>query len=283
MESGEKFTPEEIEDIWRCFLTTGGYPESLGAPWYTGRRFRSLFLRMPADPRCRICLYPFKGIGGAVMRHFFGIVPSHLNPLVCNHCERFAEEYHGGAEVEATVLFADVRGSTSLGESMPPAVYSRLIHRFYRSVTNVLYHSGGLVEKIIGDAVTGFYVPGFAGPQHPRVAVEAAEAILKATGHGSPGGPWIPVGIGVHTGPAYVGAINTSEGVTDIAILGDTANIGARLASLAGMGEIYASQATATAAGLDPNGVQISSQALKGRAEPVEVWVLKPEVAPSLS
>lgn len=208
------------------------------------------------------------------MRQIFGFAPSRMNPNVCNQCEAFIQRYNGGAEVELTILFADVRGSTQLAEKMSPTDFSRLINRFYHSATKVLYDTSAMVEKLIGDAVTGFYTPGIAGVDHARVAISAAQAILHVTGHHNPGGPWIPVGIGVHTGLAYVGVVSADNGSPDVAVFGDTPNIGARLASQAGTGEIHVSQFAAEAAGLASEGAEIRTQTLKGKAEPVDVWVL---------
>ncbi len=201
-------------------------------------------------------------------------MPSKLNPQLCNECEMFAERFKGGAEVEVSILFADVRGSTPLAEKMNPMEFSSLINRFYHAATKVLFDSNAMVEKLIGDAVTGFYTTGISGHDHARRAVAAAREILQVTGHHAAGGPWIPVGVGVHTGQAYVGTVNADAGVSDIAVLGDTANIGARLAALAGPGEILVSQATAQAAGVDLSGATIRRQNVKGRSEPVDVWVL---------
>jgi len=274
MATDRKISPEVIDKIWGEYLTTGELPDFVNVPWYQTKRARSYYRYLPDNPRCRLCRSPFKGIGGAVMRQLFGFVPSRLNPQVCNQCERFIQQYKGGAEVELSILFADVRGSTHLAESMNPTEFSRLINRFYNSATNILFQTNAMVEKLIGDAVTGFYTPGFSGPDHAQVAVSAAREILHVTGHHDPSGPWIPVGIGVHTGSAYVGAVVSDTEVTDIAVFGDTANIGARLAAQAGAGEIHISQATAQAAGLDPSGVEIRHQTIKGRTEPIDVWVL---------
>jgi adenylate cyclase len=274
MAGHERYSPETVTEVWRTYLNTGDLPDNVPVPWYLSRRLRAIYSRMPQNPRCRLCAYPFKGVGGAVMRHILGVVPSRLNPQICNHCEQFAERYNGGAEVEISILFADVRGSTTLAESMNPTEFSRLINRFYSAATGVLFTCNGMVEKLIGDAVTGFFTSGLAGPNHPRAAVEAAREILRVTGHDRPEGPWIQVGIGVHTGTAYVGAVTSERGSTDIAVLGDAANVGARLAALAAPGEIHISRPTAQAAGLSPEGVEIRHQALKGRSEPVEVWVL---------
>jgi adenylate cyclase len=158
---------------------------------------------------------------------------------------------------------------------MAPADFGRLINRFFYAATRELFKSNGMVEKLIGDAVTGFFVPGIAGPEHARMAVVAAQSILRATGHGDPEGPWVPVGVGVHTGNAYVGAVSSGGGASDISVLGDTANTGARLASLAGPGEVVLSEATRAAAGLEPEGIEPRELQLRGRQAPVAAWVIR--------
>jgi len=265
----------KTEEIWRLYMTTGEVPDYVGQPWFKAKTLKSLFSHLPADPRCLICHYPLEGIGGKVSKLFFGLEPSPLNPYICNTCEIFARSYQGGTEVEMSLLFADVRGSTSLAEKMSPVNYSLLINRFYRAATKVLFNTHAMVEKLIGDAVNGFFVPGFAGPQHARIAVEAGAKILKATGHDSPGGPWIQVGVGVHTGVAYVGAVQAEGGAVTISVLGDEVNAAARLGSLAGPGELIASAAAIQAAGLATQGMQPRRLELKGRSEPMDAWVIR--------
>jgi adenylate cyclase len=197
---------------------------------------------------------------------------SRFNPRFCVACERF--EHPGGAEVPLTMLFADVRGSTALAEQMSALDYSRLINRFYSLATDVLVRSDALVDRLVGDQAVGLYFPGFAGQEHPRRAIQAAQAILEQTGHGENNGPWLPVGIGVHTGPAYVGIVGGEEGnPQDFTALGDNVNITARLASQAGPGEILISEAAYTAAGLDLGELEIRQLRLKGKSEPIGVRV----------
>ena len=118
-----------------------------------------------------------------------------------------------------------MRGSTTLAEKMVPSEFSRLIDRFYRVATDILVDADAWIEKLIGDEVTGLFIPGYAGPHHARLAVEAAQAILQATGHSSPEGPWIPVGVGVHTGIAYVGTVGKGGGMIEITALGDPSTL----------------------------------------------------------
>lgn len=262
--------PEEhakIEQIWRTYLTTGEVEAE--------RRKRRLFKVLPGSPRCKNCYAPFQGTGSWIVRLIYGKRPSNLNPRLCNVCEEFARQYQGGAEIELSLLFADVRGSTTIAEGMSPSEFGGLIDRFYRAVTQVMVHSDGLIDKIIGDQAAAMYVPGIAGPDHARRAIEAAGEILRATGHGAKGEPWIPLGIGVHTGSAYVGAVGSEEGTVDITVLGDAANTAARLSSSADLGEILVSEATMAAADLEVDDRQERSLALKGKSETMSVYVLK--------
>jgi len=270
----KKMPEDVVRDVWYSYITKGDMPEFIDRPWWAAKQFRQLFNHLPSNPRCQYCYYPFGGIGGSIMRSFFGVQPSRLNPHICNLCDQFVEKYQGGAEVEITILFADIRGSTKLAEEMDPTSFSQLINRFYNVTTNILFDHGAMVEKMSGDAITAFFTPGFSD-NHARAAVESAQEIIKATGHHSSDGPWIPLGIGIHTGTAYVGAVRSDSGAGEIAVLGDTANIGARLTALAGVGEIFISQAAALAAGLEDNGNEIRALSLKGRSEPVVTWILK--------
>ena len=267
--------PYELNDLWHAYLTTGDVPKEAGRPWFMLRSLRPLVRRLPSNPRCRLCDYPFKGAGGFVARSMLGIERSTLNPLICNICEFAIREYKGGAELELSLLFADVRGSTSIAEKLSPAQFSRIIDRFYTAASQVLFEKYGLLEKLIGDEVAGFFVPGIAGKDHARVAIEAGEAILRETGHGEANGPWIPVGVGVHTGVAYVGAVGSGGGVPDITVLGDAVNVAARIASQAGAGELLFSEASRAAARLDSTGLEARHLSLKGKSEATDVWVKK--------
>lgn len=173
------------------------------------------------------------------------------------------------------MLFVDVRGSTSIAERMSTSEYSRLLNRFYNMVTEKMTTANALIEKMIGDEVTGLFVPGIAGIDHARAAINAAREIVLAAGYGSKEEPWIPLGAGVHTGVAFVGSVGSKDGLTDIAALGDDVNIAARLTAQARPGEVIVSEkAWSMAEDLDTNG-EIRELQLKGRSEPVKVRVLK--------
>jgi adenylate cyclase len=207
--------------------------------------------------------------------HLMGRDQSRYNPRFCEKCKVF--EHPGGAEVVLTMLFADVRGSTTLAEKMSAREFSQLINRFYKMATHVLIQTDALVDRLLGDEAIGLYLPGFAGPEHPRKAIEAARELLKLTGHYDPKGPWLPVGVGLHTGPAFVGVVGSEENTADFTALGDSVNTTARLASQAGAGEILISEATCFAAGLNIVELEHRQMALKGKSEPICVYGLRGE------
>jgi adenylate cyclase len=260
-----KRTPEEE---WYLMLTQGE-----NVPHHV----RRLMALLPSSPRCKLCNSPFKGWGGFIM-HLMGRDQSRFNPRYCQQCERF--EHPGGAEVVLTLFFADVRGSTSLASKMSALEFSMLINRFYSAATDVLVKSDAMVDRLVGDEVVALFIPGVAGPQHPRRAIEAAQSLLQATGHRDEQGPWLPVGIGIHTGLAFVGVVGgTDDQPTDFTALGDNVNITARLAAHAGAGEILVSDEAYAAAGLDLGDLEHRRLQVKGKDEPISVRVVRVQPA----
>jgi adenylate cyclase len=254
---------------WRTVLTG----ENAGL-----RRGRRLLRLLPKSPRCKLCNAPFAGPGGPLMR-LLDKGPAGMNPRFCSDCLRKIPL--GGAEIELSLLFADVRGSTGLAERVSLREFAQLMNRFYAVGTEVLIGTDALVDRFLGDQVVGLYVPGFAGQDHARRAVDAAQALLCATGHDDPKGPWLPVGIGVHTGLAYVGTVGSADAVADVTVLGDAANTAARLASAAGPGEILVSDAAAMAANLEAELLEPRRLHLRGRAQPMGVRVMAASSSPA--
>jgi adenylate cyclase len=270
----EELSSPEIEwaqILWHSYLT--GDRSQLNTKT---RVVRQIFKHLPSEPRCRVCNAPFQGIGGTVVGVFgFGAGRSSFNPTMCDRCEKIVKKRQVGTEIQLTMLFADVRGSTNLAEDIGVTAFQRLINRFYRAATEVLARTDALIIRLIGDAVIGLYVPGIAGPEHAQAAVEAARALLKATGQADSDGPWIQVGIGVHTGRAYVGAVGSGDTVSDITVLGDAANATARLASQAHPGEALVSKETYRDANLEFEDYEVRNLKLKGRNDPMEVYVIR--------
>jgi adenylate cyclase len=259
----KNLTPEEW---WRGLLT--GVSPPLPA-----RRLRHINRLIPNGPRCKFCNGPYHGIGGPIYR-MIGKGPSKLTPQLCEQCYRLTNKYLGGTEIELTMLFADVRGSTLLAENMTPMEYSKLISLFYEVANGVFIRSEALLNRLVGDQVVGLYVPGFAGFNHRGKAIRAAQELLRKTGHMDLEGPWLPIGVGVHTGVAFVGSVGSNENTTDIAVLGDPPNTAARLSSSAATGEILISE-DAFVPDTNLDGLEKRQLTLKGKSLPVNVYVMK--------
>jgi adenylate cyclase len=253
-----KLAPEEM---WERMLT-GDLPRL--------QHMRRIWGALPSPPRCKLCNAPFRGPGGVLMRAIaYG--PSPLNRRLCKWCIRAAHKHPGGAEVEISGLFEDVRGSTAIAERMPSEQFSRLMARFYGVAAGVIDEWDGIVDKFLGDGAVALFIPGFAGSDHAADAIAAARGLLGQTGNGRPE-PWIPVGAGVHTGKSFVGTVGEGD-AGDFTALGDTVNIASRLTGLAGAGEILVSAEAATAGGLETTGLERRTLELRGREQTVDAWV----------
>jgi adenylate cyclase len=252
----------EVGNVWWFWFTTNAFA--------VDKRLRHFQRTLPRDPRCKFCNAPFQGIGGALMRVLFRKQRSTLNPRYCNLCEIAAQEFPGGAEVPMSMLFIDVRGSTALSEKMSPTEFSQLINRFYKEATKIIIDADGLVGKLAGDSVTAFWGAGFAGVDYVARTVKVAQHLLHAMEKQK-----IPVGIGVHSGVAYFGAIGTADGLIEISAIGDEVNLAARLASKAATGEIILSDQALRAAGIDGNHLETRNLELKGITEPVVARVMR--------
>ena len=251
----------DVGSIWYFWFATDAF--------HVDKRLRRLNRRLPSEPRCRFCNAPFRGMGGALERMLFGKRQSSLNPRYCNMCDEASRRFPGGAEVPMSMLFADVRGSTALSETMSPMAFSRLINRFYTRAARIIGEEDGLVEKLAGDSVAAFWGAGFAGPDYVARTVAVAQQLVRAMTEEE-----IPIGVGVHAGVAYFGAVGTEEGLTEFAALGDEVNLAARLAAQAAAGEIIISQTALAAANVPADGLEARELELKGISRPVSAYVL---------
>ncbi len=169
------------------------------------------------------------------------------------------------------MLFADVRGYTSLSERLSPVEVTALMNRFYRTASAALLPHGAILGQIAGDQVMGLFVPGLAGADYPRRAVDGARALLRAVGYGAPGGNWLDVGAGISSGEEFVGNVG-GGGYKDFTALGDVTNTAARLQAVARGGEILLDAPTyATVAATYPEAERHELE-LKGKQAPVECF-----------
>lgn len=259
------------EQVWRAIFAEG-HPKL--------KQFQRLHMRLPSPPRCKMCFVPYGGIGGAFMR-WCGKGPSQRNPRYCNKCDDFINRFPGGAEVELSVLFVDVRSSVGLAERLGPTAYSSVINDFFRVATQSLIDTDGFVIEFIGDAVAGIYPPGFCGPEYARKAIAGAEHLMRNKMPLAPDGTELLIGVGVHTGTVFIGTVAGAKGgYHDVQPLGDNVNVASRLSSIAEPRQALISEATLIAAGCNVAGLQARRLDLKGRTLPITAYAIGCDTAP---
>jgi adenylate cyclase len=229
-------------------------------------RARRVFRYLPSAPRCKVCNNPFGGPAGRVLAAA-GYSPSRKNPNLCSRCCDALPA--GGAEVDVAVLFADVRGSTALGQRGAATDFAALLNRFYITATQTLLRHDAVIDKLIGDEIMAFFVRGISGPQYRRRAVHAGMELLKAVGYGSAEGPWVDVGVAVNAGVAYVG--NVGGAVVDFTALGDPVNVAARMQQGAAGGELLVARGVADELTGDAPHRTLN---LRGHERPIDAFVL---------
>jgi adenylate cyclase len=235
-------------------------------------RMRRVMRRLPHGPHCKLCAAPFEGPAGALLRHVgFARFPG--NPAICTSCIKGLNKLGVlGAEIPVSLLFADIRGSTGIGERLSPTEFRAFLDRFYRLASGAVLENDGIVDKFVGDEVIGLFFRGVSGTEHAAAAIAAAHTLLDAVrGHEADEARSIPVGAAVHTGEAFVGSTGAGGAVSDFTALGDVVNATARLASEAAADELLVSVDAARAAGMDTASLQHRTLTLRGRSDPIEV------------
>jgi len=152
---------------------------------------------------------------------------------------------------------------------MSATTFRALLDRFYAAASAAVFDHDGSIDKFVGDEIMALFFPLLAGDEHVARAIDAAQAVLRATGHSDPGGPWLPVGAGVHSGVAWVGSIG-DETHAELTAVGDVVNTAARIAAAASPGEVLVSSDAAAAARLDGGHARRTLE-LKGKQAPTEV------------
>jgi len=176
----------------------------------------------------------------------------------------------GGVEMDVGILFADVRGFTSLAERQAPDEVAALLNRFYATAVEVLGEHA-IIDKLVGDQVMALYLPGvFPGVPAQHIVADAHE-LLAASGYREEQ-PWVEIGIGLDFGSAFVGNVGSGV-VKDFTAIGDVVNTAARLQAAAASGESVMSTRVHDRAGAEARGGEMRELALKGKSQPEVVIV----------
>ena len=242
------------------------------------RQVTELFRRMAGDGGGAAGLVDeFKRLHSAVMeqvasrRTLASFVPQQLADRLAAHPETAIEPQ----EVEVSVLFSDIRGSSALAERLPAREVAAVIGKHLSAMAEVVLALGGMIDKFQGDSVMAVFGAPEPTSDHAErallcaIAMQVRQAELNAEGWDADV-PYLGVGIGVNTGRVIAGTVG-GGGRLEYTVVGDAVNVAQRLQSEAEGGEVVAAASTVRAA----PGVaceSIGPRFVKGREEPVEVF-----------
>ena len=186
-----------------------------------------------------------------------------------------------GRDVEMAVMFADLRGFTSLSEQKFPYDVVYILNSYFQAMGKVIEDNGGKVDKFIGDGILAY----FGLDKDPRDgclgAVRAAKAmaqnldgINKKLAQVLPQG--LSIGIGIHFGDLILGEVGFQE-KKQLTIIGDTVNTASRLESLnkRAQSQLIVSTKVAAQAGLDLSSLPMATVTPRGKTEPIRVYIVR--------
>lgn len=185
----------------------------------------------------------------------------------------------GGVNQKASVLFADIRGFTSISERLAPEQVVEILNEYFTRVTDVVFDHGGTLDKYLGDglmAVFGAPISKGNDAANAARAAMAIQALVLELNRDSLARRWpeLRVGVGINTGVVVAGNIGSPRRL-DYTVVGDTVNVAARLMAHAAGGQILVSQATANDLDSGFNLAPLTPILVKGRSEPVPVFALR--------
>ncbi|PSH68266.1 adenylate/guanylate cyclase domain-containing protein [Phyllobacterium brassicacearum] len=238
---------------------------------------RSTLIRIGADPGVRLAcqLHPISNIS---------VVPL-LVPAVEGIVPVGSQQVKPGREQEIAILFCDIRSFTMLTEERLPYDIVFLLNRYFAIVGQAVERSGGRLDKFIGDGAMALFGLNSSPEEGCRHALKAAAVIIKeidrlneelAAELPIP----IRVAIGIHSGPAIVGAMGYGS-VKNLTAIGDTVNVASRLESVAKEldATVVVSEPTIVRAGSDTGKLESREIAIRGRAEPLRVYIVSGETS----
>ncbi len=173
------------------------------------------------------------------------------------------------------MLFADLGGYSTYAEHRSPVEVVRMLNDYFAIALPAILEEGGAPTQLPGDAVMAVFGAPRPQPDHADRAFRAARAILDRTAplaKGSLRGPRFHIGI--NSGPALVGNIGSEE-YRNFTAIGDTVNVASRLQGVAQPGEVVIGSATAKLVGESVGLTPLGSVPVKGRAEPVEAFLIR--------
>jgi adenylate cyclase len=185
----------------------------------------------------------------------------------------------GGDRRPITVLFSDIRGFTSMAESMGPDAIAQLLTEYFSEMVEIIFEHGGTLDKFVGDAIMALWGAPIAHADDADRALRAAMAMQRGVSRlnerwALAGRPEIGVGIGINYGEVFAGNIGSHRRL-EYTVIGDAVNVANRLCAEAGPGEILVSEALCQVVKAHADYEYLPAMALRGRTRSVQVYRVK--------
>jgi adenylate cyclase len=185
----------------------------------------------------------------------------------------------GGERRPITILFSDIRGFTSMAESMGPDAIAQLLTEYFSEMVEIIFEHGGTLDKFVGDAIMALWGAPIAHADDADRALRAAVAMQQGVARlnerwAIAGRPEIGVGIGINYGEVFAGNIGSHRRL-EYTVIGDAVNVANRLCSEAGPGEILVSEALCQVVKDHADYEYLPAMALRGRTRSVQVYRVK--------
>ena len=218
-----------------------------------------------------------------VLRNAFS---RYVAPEVVERITKRQGDIFAGEEVEATIMFTDIRQFTAISESLRPDQVVALLNRYFTSMTALVRGNRGTLDKFVGDALMAFWNAPVPVPGHPALAVKTALAMQAALTNMNDGlqrdfGHAIAMGVGLHTGNVFVGNMGSEE-LLNYTVIGDSVNLASRLEGLCpqyGADMVISAQTMmlcAEDAGCAFAFQQLDTLRVKGKVQPMSVFTVLP-------
>ena len=180
----------------------------------------------------------------------------------------------GGEQREVSVLFADIRGFTTISEQLSPEAIVKMLNTYLSVVMDAVVQHDGIVNKFAGDNIMAVWNAPQSQPEHALLAVKAAweaQQKLAELRQGDTRSLPVQFGIGINTGVALAGNIG-SAGRSEYTVIGDSVNTASRICSSAPGGEVWIGAETYNQTKDYLETEELEAQQLKGKSEPIKVY-----------
>lgn len=182
----------------------------------------------------------------------------------------------GGVNQKVTVMFADIRGFTTLSETLDPPRVVEILNEYFTRVTDVIFDQGGMIDKYIGDAVMAVFGAPISKGNDAARAVETAvqmQRLMAEINRDAHARHWpeLQIGIGINTGLVTAGNIGSPRRL-DYTVVGDAVNTASRIMESADGGKILISESTAAELDQSYRLRKLPLRRIRGRSEPVRIF-----------